>query len=338
MSAWWRYLWLILTVAALAALVGVAMLLSRGADSALAELQPAPVPITVAAEETVVDYARQATLSTAARELVELPASAHQGVITGVTAAAGDMLANGDEVYRVDDVAVRVLVDDQVLYRPVGAKATASEISAVQRFLIATGFLDAEPSGSFGPSTAAAVKQYAKSMRFPGAEFLPGWVVWTPRDSVVMEVGQRLGARVSPVAAVVRPPVTAFAVDTTDGGPAGEWVFAYQGQLIAMALDEAGEWRVIDEDAATALLDKLPADSRGLSGWLRLAEPGRAVAVPAAALVDSAGAVCVFSSAGTPIPVTPAGASVDGRVQVTGLEADTEVLVNPHAMGHSRCG
>ncbi|MFT3888832.1 MAG: peptidoglycan-binding domain-containing protein [Arachnia sp.] len=318
-------------------LVAVAALLGAGASRALTELVPTAAPVVVAAEVSALDYAREATLSTEMRETIELPAPPRSGVVTKVSVALGAALSNGMELYRVDDAPVRVMTGSVVLYRPVGENASSAEVKAVQRFLYALGEFEAEADGHFGPTTKTAVRSYAETMGETGDEFLPDWVMWAPKDAVVVAIGQQLGSPVKEVAVTVRPPVTAFTLDAAPGGPAGAWNFAYQGRMIEVSLDGEGSWAVVDQEAATDLLDRLPSDSEGLSGWLRVKEAQVAAAVPAAAIVGSGEQVCVFSPTGTAISVIAVGSSIDGRVQITGLGDGTEVLANPLDLGYTRC-
>lgn len=333
----WRRAWLTVTGAALVTMLGVAILLATGSSRALSELDPPAQAITVTTESSPLDHAHPAELSAAPRPTTELRASEHIGLVTKLSVTSGMVLDNGAELYRVNGIPVRCLVDDQVLYRAVDEQASAPEIAAVQRFLAATGHFAGDVTGRMDAPTKEAIIAFGRTIDDPSPAFKPGWVVWAPPTSEVVTVHQSLGAPVQSNALSIRPQSTDFTLTGAGDAPAGQWLFASQGQVLEVTRDDAGSWTIVDPRAAQELFDAESSDSASIAGWLRLAEPLDATAVPAAAIVDDAGSACVFTPSGDAVSVRPEGTAVDGRVLVSGFPAGSAVVLNPHDLGYTRC-
>ncbi|WP_120005229.1 peptidoglycan-binding domain-containing protein [Nesterenkonia muleiensis] len=110
-------------------------------------------------------------------------------------------LDNGELVYRVGSAAVRVIESDAPFWRDLEQGNSGEDVTAVQEFLIETGYLqEGEAHGEFDQVTAAAVGDWQEDLGAQRTGTVPlGEVVAVPQTPVVIQLGEsiRVGAELS---------------------------------------------------------------------------------------------------------------------------------------------
>ena len=123
--------------------------------------------------------------------------------------AAGQVIAQGRVLYRVNDTPVVLLYGSTPAYRNLSAGATGADVAELNADLVALGYASraqlSPTSGSFGPDSAAAVMklQAALGMTQNGTLTL-GQVVFEPSAVRVTSVSARLGGRTEAGQAVIQ--------------------------------------------------------------------------------------------------------------------------------------
>ena len=132
---------------------------------------------------------RSLPLSTTLRQPA-LPVA--QNVLAGVvTAVSPGDVEEGDTVYVVGDVSVRVVEGEKPFWRELASGAEGPDVEGVQRLLIAEGHLAGEPDGDFGPATQQAVKAWQKAKGKEQTGTVPlGELVAVPDLPAVVQLGE----------------------------------------------------------------------------------------------------------------------------------------------------
>lgn len=132
--------------------------------------RPAPVPTDAPAEVVLARVTEQTVgrvlnLSvTVQQPLVPVAANALPGVVTAV--GKGGVVKNGDILYAVNNVPVRVVASPIPFYRALTVGVKGPDVKALREALVALGH--AEIAGeTYTEATAAAVKEWQKSLGAP---------------------------------------------------------------------------------------------------------------------------------------------------------------------------
>lgn len=296
------------------------------------ELEPPPGPVYMTAEKAEYNYSTKADMVFRLAPATTIVGSALPGVVTHVALKPGAAITNAQELYRVNNLPVRALVNGAVLYRPIGTGMSGDDVTAVQRFLRAAGHQGVTETGKVDGPTMAAIRRYSKQMNGAG-RFDPTWVVRVPTGFVPASVPLKPGAA-APTAGDAIAESAAEAVEPRlrgdIEGPDGEWLFMSQGSKVSLQR-AAGAFTVTDPHQALQVAKFGKADGSELvvAGQVRMATPVKAVSVPASAIVVTDQRLCLVVD-GAPVLVTVAGSSPTGSALVTqGVSEGQQVLANP---------
>lgn len=318
-------------------------LLTRGASTALADLDPAPVPVGAPVSEATIDYAADATLSATLGEGPELLASGVSGTVTAVSVLPGQEITAGATVYSADGVPVVAYSGDTVLYRALQVGDQGEDVRTAQALLGTILGREVPTDGKFRESTAAAVRAYERSLGVtqPAGILQPTWFTHLPAvpfvvDSVDVQLGQPAPAAGEVVVTGVAG-ATGFTLATESAGPAGDYVLVSPGHEVPLTRAADGTWQVTDPASASALVlsGQVSDGAASATGRVRMLTGESGQSVPGAAVVtDAAEATCVaLADSEKLVAVTVAGSGVDGSARILPvLDSGAVVLVNPWAV------
>ncbi|MDO5083262.1 MAG: peptidoglycan-binding domain-containing protein [Arachnia propionica] len=121
---------------------------------------------TVTVEVVEKELGRVLTLSTTV-ERAGAPAAVNRldGTVTAV--GPGGEVTNGDVLYAVDGVAVRVIAGTIPFHRPLGEGDSGPDVTQVQAALVAAGHTTEAPDGQWRSSTTAAMRAWQKAAGQP---------------------------------------------------------------------------------------------------------------------------------------------------------------------------
>lgn len=125
---------------------------------------------------------------------VPLPGDA-RGTVTWVP-AVGTILEPGDIVYRVDERPTYWATGDVPMYRTLTRGAKGADVEQLQRFLVASGYLDddAAVDGNFGPAVQRAVKAWQDDHDLDDTGRVDGsQLVFAPHTAIRVAASQRIG-------------------------------------------------------------------------------------------------------------------------------------------------
>lgn len=305
-----------------------------------------PVATFTVGEETV-GSSSSVTVQATWRSLA-YGVNAGDGTLTSVLGDALATVQPGDVLYSVDLRPVTAAVGSVPSFRDLTLGDHGADVTQLQSFLHDAGFMEAEPDGSFGALTAAAVREWQRHL---GVEVTgrvgAGDLVYLPSLPcvVVVEPTFVVGARVSGgdriLTALAPEPDFTLAVASEEFSEAPEegatvtihagehtWI-ARTGQLRATAdngsvvtLTAPGEGSICD-DACDVI--EYSAAGTQLPATLELAPSVSGPAVPVSALAyDAQGGAYVVTEDGARAQVTVV-TSDGNRVIVGGLEVGTVV-------------
>lgn len=134
---------------------------------------------------------RSLPLSTTLRQpAVPVAQNGLSGVVTSVSPGEVD---EGDVVYVVGDVPVRVVQGAEPFWRELARGVEGGDVEALQRLLVAEEHLDAEPDGEFGPGTERAVKAWQKEQGREETGMVGlGELVAVPALPAVVQLGESI--------------------------------------------------------------------------------------------------------------------------------------------------
>ena len=171
------------------------------------------------------------------------PGKAHSnghltGVVTSLPNAAGRILESGETVLTVDDVDVIAMQSEAPLWRDLGFGAKGDDVVRLQRFLQSIGFQDAEPDGTIGGVTAAAIRSFNRST---GANadglFHVSQVLWIGELPAAIETyAVEIGVRLSGGESIFRGPETLKGVRISEPdipALAGEFLLEVDGTRVS---------------------------------------------------------------------------------------------------------
>jgi membrane fusion protein, multidrug efflux system len=119
------------------------------------------------------------------------------GVVTKVP-MAGDVISQGQPIYRVDDTPVVLLYGDVAAYRPLAPGTTGNDVRQLETDLRALGYTGFTVDDRYTAETAAAVKRWQKALGLPQTgQVEQGRVLFAPGtirvDSIAAGVNQQTG-------------------------------------------------------------------------------------------------------------------------------------------------
>ena len=143
------------------------------------------------AQATAGAVGRSLPLSTTLRQPA-LPV-AQNGLAGVVTSVAPGEVGEGDVVYVVGDVPVRVVEGEAPFWRSLERGIKGSDVEVLQRLLVEEGHLDGEVDGDFGPATEDAVEawQEEQDREETGVVGL-GELVAVPALPAVVQLGESI--------------------------------------------------------------------------------------------------------------------------------------------------
>lgn len=150
-------------------LVAVAVLLALGIGFLAGRVTLAPPQATTQADDSSVtvevverELGRVLTLSTTV-ERASAPAAVNrlEGTVTAV--GPGGEVNNGDVLYAVDGVAVRVIAGPVPFHRSLGEGDSGPDVAQLQAALVAAGHSTETPDGQWRSATTAAMKAWQKA-------------------------------------------------------------------------------------------------------------------------------------------------------------------------------
>lgn len=302
----------------------------------LAELTPTPQPVTVTLETHETTRQTPVSVQLTWGSPSSLAAPAWTGTVRAVFVTVGQALRSGDQVAVVDEVTRIAWHTDRPFFRILSSGATGDDVADLQRLLASMGFSLGEADGRFGPATASAVKAFAAELGVPSpsGDFDPGWIIWLPHEvfqiaTIPLVVGTPAPPAGTPVAATAKP-LTAIKVLSTD-----QQTLSLDPTLTLSVADQefVAERSGALTSADLAILAGLVEEgTESIEGIVRLTYAEPAIQVPVSAVMTNPdAATCVWVSdqdsyTARAVTIVDGGPSV---VDVSGVEAGREVLVNP---------
>lgn len=179
--------------------VGLTWITAQNGDAAFVPSKPAWVPIAPAPIES----SRASDLGLSWQDPDKLIAPAWAGTIQAVSIDEGSVVTSGTPIARLDGV-VRLAWNTQgVLYRPLARGDTGEDVGWVKSLLAARGFPQST-SFKVDRQAIAGIRGFAKSIGVPDfatiATFDPAWIVYLPRESVVLSAVSIEPAEIAPSA------------------------------------------------------------------------------------------------------------------------------------------
>ncbi len=314
------------------------IMLRVAVDDSLSELDPDRLPVLVQPSARSDDSESAATAKLTWRPPVEVPAPHWSGTVTGVYVEPGARVKEGHTVVSIDSISRVAVATASPFVRRLARRSTGEDVEELQRLLQAWGWYDDSIDGSYGPGTASAVSQWAKSLGIdkPDGSFDPAWTVWLPHNDFEVDlVGVRVGFPAPQVgSAVISSPqvLTSANLASADGGRelrlTEDWVLFVRETQINIESGQLGPRALVELAAVT-----LPEDQE-VAGLIRRAVPLDTLDIPVSAvMVGREGVNCVWVASGVdsylPREVS-LGEGRTGLVVVTaGLSIEDQLLVNP---------
>lgn len=345
-----RWLWLTLGVLVTLA-VGVAVGWSVSTVLSPAEDAVASSPYTYVAVKPG-EVGASVNLNTVATwPQVPVGANRATGVVTGVSVAAGDEVAQGASVYSVNLRPVVVAEGAVPAFRAIARGTEGADVAQLQQMLVALGFYSGAVDGKAGAATVGAIMRWQKSTAVPQTGIVEiGDVIFVPTLPSRVALDEKIvyrGATLSGGEAVLQGLAAAptFTMPVTDAqaalipagarveitSPSGEPWVAFAGAqssdpdtaTVTVTL-EAEEGAVICNDAC----GEIPAVGEELlSSRVITVETVKGLVVPSAALIsDAGGQIAVITESGERVPVTVLAAA-RGMSVIEGVEAGTNVRI-----------
>lgn len=154
-------------------LVAVAVLLALGIGFLAGRVTLAPPQATSQADDSSVtvevverELGRVLTLSTTV-ERASAPAAVNRLEGTVTVVGPGGEVRNGDVLYAVDGVTVRVIAGSVPFHRPLGEGDSGPDVAQLQAALVAAGHSTDTPDGQWRPATTAAMKAWQRAAGQP---------------------------------------------------------------------------------------------------------------------------------------------------------------------------
>lgn len=258
------------------------------------------------------------------------------GLVTAVRAHPGRTVGCGSVVVKVDGREVIGLCTPHPLWRDVSAVTTGSDFDGVVRALAAMGYLPSRAT----PSTAAfaaGVKRFQRDHGLtPTGVLAPAQVVWLPGPVVPTAVAVQVGERAAAGEELLTVGERLLSATGAGSAPAGthpKRVFNLEGSGERFPVTPEGS--LADPEAFGATARRLSAGQgpdlpSEAPGFVRLATPVTAAAVPTAAVISGPSGTCVQTVVGgvrTTVPVVVVGSTIDGVLVSGQLRPGTQVAL-----------
>jgi hypothetical protein len=257
---------------------------------------------TVVVEQAVVPKTLRATLISAGQRAATLrTAPGTAGIVTAVSIETGSILRSGSPVFELDGRSVLAAATERPFHRPIGPGASGPDVEMLGRLLARLGLIDEAAVGSRAEweLVVGIDHLWRRLSGEPGPNYVfePSWLVWIPRDDVV----------VTELALEVGMPAPAMFGSVVGAHSEGRVVLDDGSEL---PRDRWGEYRVQRVDGVAA---------RGSAPLLEevVADPGRFLGASM-----SGGAVGVGSTSGA----EPSGAGRDEAASGGGQRSFQVVL------------
>lgn len=310
---------------------------------------PSPTPQTVVVRTATLSRTLP-SLATAEWPTLRRLYAPTSGIITEAAASPG-VLHAGDVLIRVDERPIVVVPGEIAAYRPLELGARGRDVASLQRYLRGAGFVVDDDLERFTSVTAAAVREWQRSLGLPPTGsvalgdvlFVPPSVLGAPTRWVgEVAVGAPVAAGAPIIELLADQPV--LTIDFGSTAPAefvpglrGEAAFANGGRrgVVLAAIETTGgrvTGRVGPADGLLCrvddCLDLVPVE--GATGvpvdWI-IVPPTSGPVVPVAALQsDAGGGAFVLLPDGSRRPVTVRVVS-GGQAVIDGVEAGETILL-----------
>lgn len=96
--------------------------------------------------------------------LVPVGTNRATGIVTGVSVAAGDEVAQGSTLYTVALRPIVVAQGEVPAFRAIGQDTEGPDVAQLQQMLAAEGFYSGSVDGEAGPATVRAIKAWQRSL------------------------------------------------------------------------------------------------------------------------------------------------------------------------------
>lgn len=271
-------------------------------------------------------------------------------------ASTGTPVNAGDVIYTVDLAPIVALTGAVPAFRDLTPGTEGPDVTQLQDFLVAAGYLSGNPDGRFGASTARAADAWSAALGQPRTGMVPASrIVFVPELPAVLAPSPdiRVGMRVSPgepllVGAAAGPSFSIRVLpeavaQITEGlevvidANGAQWRAEVDrlatsnddlGGTIAILRPIDGAASICGEQCGTALA---VGETSVLPGVLVLVPPASGPQVPTAAIATNASGDTQVTMAGGTRRAVEVLASADGRSIVEGVEVGERVLVGDAA-------
>jgi hypothetical protein len=271
-------------------LVPVALLawLRLDTDDRLASIEPTKTALEATATRTEFRDRQAVAVVVRYSDGDTVLAPTWTGTVTALPAGSGTDLRAGQVAAQIDGINRVAYVSPRPLFRSLAAGATAADSAELEHVLIGLGYMAAGQTRPYDRVVTAAVHRLAVAIGAPGdgSTFDPSWLVWLPRDPFPII---KVNAQVSgPAPAAGTPVLTApprirdVTITAGTGRPdlKGSWVLDLKGTTVQLTDGQP------TPDGLTALAAATdPANAEPVIGQITRAEPRRAIAVAACAVI-----------------------------------------------------
>lgn len=273
------------------------------------------------------------------------------GVVTSVNVDAGAEVTQGSTIYTVDLRPVVVARGAVPAFRPIGDGTKGEDVRQVQQMLTDLGFYNGEVGGEAGSVTAAAIRDWQKSLgQEPTGVVEVGDIIFVPQlparvsvDGKVVYPGTSLVSGEQVLAGLPASPVFTVPATETQAAmmPSGTRVeitspsgAVWVGVVVEHKRDtQSGTTNAILAGLDGAIICGDSCDEVPVTGQLTLSskvvtvETVQGLIVPSSALISTAdGQLAVVDEAGQRFPVTVTAAA-RGESVIEGVPAGTKVRV-----------
>jgi hypothetical protein len=257
-------------------------------DERLAAIEPTKTPLEATATLTEFRDRQAVTVIVRYSDADTVLAPNWTGIVTGLPAGPGTELKPGQVVAQIEGINRIAYVAPRPLFRPLTVGATAADSAELEDVLIGLGYMAAGKVRPYDGVVATAVHRLTVAVGAPGdgSTFDPSWLVWLPRDPFPITKVNALVSAPAPAAGtpvLTAPPRIRELTVTTRTGPPdleGNWVLDLHGTAIQLT-----DGRPSPDGLVTLAAASDPANDEPATGQITRAEPRKAIAVAASAVI-----------------------------------------------------
>ncbi len=317
-------------------------------DARLAEIEPAPSPLTMTVELTSATIEHEVSLELVWDHVVPIYSPNWAGTVTEVFVEPGATLRSGEPILAIDGVKRIAAAMRQPLFRDLRRGDRGEDVRALQEFLLVEQLYVGEADGVYGGSLADAVAELRLLLGAPKLRdggFDHTLLVWIPDgllqvDSVHATIGQPADGGVELI--LPKESIAGASFRRPEGAPPlrGMWQFeSAQHEPIVVSFVEDDR---LDAESVAEIGVLVTSDDVELDGRLLQLDPTDHLYIPVSAVTTgSDGQLCSWVKVGESFEPreVAVGPGAFGVAEIAeGLAPGDVILVNPDvALAEASC-